>query len=388
MKRKNCRISTVSTPAQCTSGTCVDNPAGRLRGVDPNRNYGGIWGGARRQHHLVRRHLSRRRRRSPSRRSQNIRELQSTRAITNLITNHTFSDLVLRAPGVADYGVRRSDEPQLRGARRRHGRATTATPTSRATGSTTRRGTTEDWTFWTAGSLELHVRDRHDRASTRRTTTASWTSTSVAGRRAGAGKGGNREAYYEMLVSHASTQSLHSVHGRHGAERLGAEDHARPFQTETSPVWINDYGDRTSGRCRRSQDTLDVHDEDGTARRSSGTSTRRRGRGGRARRARPRPGRRRRTSRSPTRPASPPRTSGDQLAGAHEAFSFDVEGPPAVDNGRMTVHIDWGNADTDWDVYVLRPGRVSVVTQSASFGDTDRGRDPRSTRRAGTLHGA
>ena len=27
------------------SGTCADNPAGRLRGTDLNRNYPGFWGG-------------------------------------------------------------------------------------------------------------------------------------------------------------------------------------------------------------------------------------------------------------------------------------------------------------------------------------------------------
>ncbi|HET8948905.1 MAG TPA: hypothetical protein VFN44_00295, partial [Solirubrobacteraceae bacterium] len=41
----------------------------------------------------------------------------------------------------------------------------------------------------------------------------------------------------------------------------------------------------------------------------------------------------------------------------------------AVDNGRMTVHIDWGNPDTDWDVYVYNQAG-ELVTQSASFGDT------------------
>ena len=65
----------------------------------------------------------------------------------------------------------------------------------------------------------------------------------------------------------------------------------------------------------------------------------------------------------------PAENTGDQLAGAHEEFSFDVQGPPAVDNGRMTVHIDWGNPDTDWDVYVYNAAG-ELVTQSASFGDT------------------
>ena len=36
--------------------------------------------------------------------TQNIHELLSTRQVTNLITNHTYSNLVLRPPGVADSG--------------------------------------------------------------------------------------------------------------------------------------------------------------------------------------------------------------------------------------------------------------------------------------------
>ena len=42
MKRKNCRPS--PDPAYA-SGSCADNPAGGWSGVDPNRNYGGLWGG-------------------------------------------------------------------------------------------------------------------------------------------------------------------------------------------------------------------------------------------------------------------------------------------------------------------------------------------------------
>ncbi|HSF36159.1 MAG TPA: M14 family zinc carboxypeptidase, partial [Nocardioides sp.] len=44
MKRKNCRIS-ANTPAAYTTGSCDNNPAGRLRGTDLNRNYPGFWGG-------------------------------------------------------------------------------------------------------------------------------------------------------------------------------------------------------------------------------------------------------------------------------------------------------------------------------------------------------
>src|SRR5215213_3667032 len=102
MKRKNCRVST-STPAKYTTGTCGDNAAGRLRGTDPNRNYGGIWGGG-----GASTNWSNDTYRGDGPFSEpetrNIRELQSTRSVTNLITNHTFSNLVLRPPGVADYG--------------------------------------------------------------------------------------------------------------------------------------------------------------------------------------------------------------------------------------------------------------------------------------------
>uniref|UniRef100_UPI002FC84621 M14 family metallopeptidase n=1 Tax=Aeromicrobium sp. TaxID=1871063 RepID=UPI002FC84621 len=149
MKRKNCRISS-DTPAQYTTGTCEDNPAGRLRGTDPNRNYGGLWGGAGASTEWS----------SDTFRGdepfsepeiQNIRELQSTRSITNLITNHTFSNLILRPPGVAAMG------PPLEEALVKELGADMASHNGYANipgyGLYDTTGGTEDWTFWTAGSL-------------------------------------------------------------------------------------------------------------------------------------------------------------------------------------------------------------------------------------------
>jgi hypothetical protein len=53
-----------------------------------------------------------------------------------------------------------------------------------------------------------------------------------------------------------------------------------------------------------------------------------------------------------------------------EAIPFTVKGPAdGVDNGRMTVHIEWSNPETDWDIYVIGPNG-QIVSQSASFGDT------------------
>ena len=65
----------------------------------------------------------------------------------------------------------------------------------------------------------------------------------------------------------------------------------------------------------------------------------------------------------------PAENTGDFPAGS-EAIPFTVQGPPAVDNGRMTVHIEWTNPDTDWDIYIT-DSTGEVVTQSASFGDTN-----------------
>jgi hypothetical protein len=52
-----------------------------------------------------------------------------------------------------------------------------------------------------------------------------------------------------------------------------------------------------------------------------------------------------------------------------EAIPFTVQGPPSVDNGKMTVHIEWSNPETDWDLFIVN-SEGEVVTQSASFGDT------------------
>ena len=98
-KRKNCRIVDGQKPL---AGECAlaSSPGGYGAGIDVNRNYGGFWGGPGAAAEPV----------DPTYRgagpfsepeTQNIRELVSTRQITGLITNHTFSNLVLRPNGVA-----------------------------------------------------------------------------------------------------------------------------------------------------------------------------------------------------------------------------------------------------------------------------------------------
>ena len=71
--------------------------------MDPNRNYGGFWGGPGASTDPLRRTSAATGPFSEPE-TQNIRWLHSERQITNLITNHTYSNLLLRPPGVVDAG--------------------------------------------------------------------------------------------------------------------------------------------------------------------------------------------------------------------------------------------------------------------------------------------
>ena len=97
-KRKNCRyVDGQTQPA----GTCVavPSPGGFGLGVDLNRNYGALWGGPGTSDNPA----------DPVYRgpapfsepeTQAIRSLISNRQVTTVITNHTFSNLILRPVGV------------------------------------------------------------------------------------------------------------------------------------------------------------------------------------------------------------------------------------------------------------------------------------------------
>ena len=147
MKRKNCSISE-TTPQKYANRTCENNNAGRLRGTDPNRNYGGLWGGSgasltwfddtfRGDAPFSEPEI------------QNIRELISARQVTNLITNHTYSNLVLRPPGVASFGFP-LEEPEYKalGASLAAHNGYSNIP---GFGLYDTTGATEDWSFWSTG---------------------------------------------------------------------------------------------------------------------------------------------------------------------------------------------------------------------------------------------
>ena len=354
MKRKNCRPS----PVPAYAGSCADNPAGAWSGVDPNRNYGGLWGGGGASTIW---YSATFRGAGPfsEPETQNIRDLVSSREVTALITNHTYSNLVLRPPGIADMGFP-VDEPYMRelGAKMTSHNGYANNPSFGLYDTT---GGTEDWTYWTAGALgytfEIGPDEFHPPFNN-----GVVDEYLGRGQAAGASRGGNREAYFEMLEATAQTAS-HSV--LRGTAPKGSKLTLRKeFQTSTSPVWQDDLGseigdpilfdDRLEYTLTTASDRFEWHVNPST-----------------------RPivdGRVGRDPTGPPQPAIPMVNPAGEVAenvtyprGAYESFSFDVlDGE--YDNGRFNVHIEWANPENDWDVYVLGPDG-QIVTQSAAFGD-------------------
>jgi hypothetical protein len=204
-KRKNCR--TVDGVNSTPPGACeVASPGGFGTGVDLNRNYGGLWGGPGASELFT----------DPDYRgagpfsepeTQNIRELISARHVTTLITNHTFSNLVLRPPGIRSAGET-IDEPTMKalgaqmtaqnGYRNIHGWQLYDTT-----------GTTEDWSYNATGgygyTFEIGPREFHPPFP------------EVVDEYLGAGLyagKGNREAYLIALENAADTRHHSVISGR------------------------------------------------------------------------------------------------------------------------------------------------------------------------------
>ena len=202
-RRKNCRFPVID--AAVAAGNCMAQPDQGVvgGGVDPNRNYGAFWGGNGSSDTYVEQDY-----RGPGPfsepESQNIRELVSGRQVTTLITNHTFSGLVLRPPGVASQGTT-VDEPLFKalgdsmaaenGYASQYGYQLYDTT-----------GTTEDWSYnATAGlgyTFEIGHLGFHPPYEE---TVKEWNGTTDY-----ATGGGNRAAYY-LAQENTADASKHSV---------------------------------------------------------------------------------------------------------------------------------------------------------------------------------
>jgi hypothetical protein len=354
MKRKNCNPADAPTP-EFRSGLCPQNPAGRLRGTDLNRNYGGFWGGPGASTNWSN-DVYRGSAPFSEPETQAVRELISARPVTNLITNHTFSNLVLRPPGVLATG-QSVDELLMRGL---------GEEMSDKNGYSNLRGwqlydttgTTEDWSYWVTGGLgytfEIGAIDFHP-------TFADGVIAEYLGRApaAGAGKGGNREAYFTMLESTANSAHHARITGQ-APPGWTLRVH-KEFQTPTSPVI---QPDGSIGPALLFSDVLDnTLRPNGAFTWHINPSTRPyvAGRYGRFPTAPPQAPI---TLANP--PGQPPENPGAPAPGDEEV-PFTILGPPDFDNGEVHVRIQWTNPDTDWDLFVL-DSDDHVVAQAATFG--------------------
>jgi hypothetical protein len=358
MKRKNCNAS--DSPAAFATGVCKANPGGRERGTDPNRNYAGFWGGAGASTNW----------RSDTFRgagpfsepeTQNIRSIVSSRQVTNLITLHTYSNLVLRVPGVADV-LPPLDEPAYKalGDKMASRNGYTSQP-SWALYDTT--GSTEDWSYFATGgwgfTFEIGGTEFHP-------TFESGVVAEYAGLAPapGAGKGGNRQAFVDMLAN-AADPGAHSTLIGSAPKGYELKLH-KTFQTPTSPVVQPDGSVKPP-----------IYVTDNIDSKLSSTG----GRFAWAVNPSTRPYVAGRYGRVPQGPAQQPAAllnpAGVPAINTNyptdnvnvETATFHVDGLPAVDNGKFTVAIDWASQDTDWDVYVF-DSAGAMVSSSANGGTT------------------
>jgi hypothetical protein len=359
MKRKNCSISE-DTPEFYRGGACENNNAGRLRGTDPNRNYGTYWGGGgastfwgddtfRGDGPFS----------EPE--TQNIQALHSERNITNLITNHTYSNLVLRPPGLAS--AQAPVEEPLYAALGEDLAEHNEYSNIQSFGLYDTTGATEDWTYWSAGSMgftfEIGPDEFHPPYETG--VVAEYLGMEPA---AGAGKGGNREAYYSMLAATAD-ETYHSV--LEGTAPAGWKVKVeKSFTSETSPVIgsggeILTFPDQLEYTLDSKGGKFDFHVTPSTRPYVDG-------RIGRLPEA---PSQASLDLSGANPPGIPALNTGNPFTGPHEEVNFQVKGLPEADNGEMSVTFGWTDNAVDWDLYLVNQDTGQLAAQAATLANPE-----------------
>ena len=347
-----------------------DNPAGRLRGIDLNRNYGGLLG--------------------------------RPRARARSADDTYRGDGPFSEPEVAEHPRARRDPPDHEPDHQPHlleprpapaGRRRLRLPARRAglyqalgadAGGPQRlreqpgyqlydtTGATEDWSYWTAGGLGFTF-EIGPTSSIRRTRRASSPSTSAAPPPRAPARAATARPTTRCSRPRRTRRSTPVSAARRRPAR--GSRLRKTFQTSTSPVWQHDLGhaDRRPDPLRRTRSSTRSRRPRGA---SPGTSTRPPGPWWPAASAATPPARRRRRRRCPTRPACRPRTPGDPLDGAQRDRALHRAGAGRRRRQR-DVHRprEWTNPATDWDVYVL-DAEGAVVAASAGAAGHDRGRGP------------
>ncbi len=352
MKRKNCTVS-AATPAQYVTGTCDNNLAGRLRGTDPNRNYPGFWGGPGASTSWS----------SDTFRGDgpgdipevdNIKQLISERQVTNLISNHTYSNLVLRPPSLLSTGFS-PDEPLYKALGKR------MTDTNDYLNWASFQlydtsGSVEDWSYWQTGGLGFTFEIGPDsfHPAYESAVVAEYLGLEPA---AGAGQGGNREAYYRMAEATIDPAFHSTITGTAPEDRVLTV--SKQFQAMTSPV-IKPGGVVDPAIAYANDLSSSLRTLGGKFSWAVNPSTRPEVVG--------------RYGRDPQAPVQETQQlvnpEGVPAEFAYEETTFTVEGLPDADNGAAEVRISWPDASVDWDVYVYDDmGRQ--VASAASLADPE-----------------
>jgi Zinc carboxypeptidase len=356
-QRKNCRTTNPDPNGDDPpSGDCNQQPATGLEqfGTDPNRNYGGFWGGdgatppggnppgEYAQDYRGNGPFS-----EPE--TQNIRSLISRRQVTTLITNHTFSDLVLRPPGIQRQGPP-VDEAAYKALGDSFARENgyTSEPSYQLYDTT---GSTEDWSYYATGgfgfTFEIGLTNFHPPYAD---TVAQYDGT--APEATNIGGHGNREAYFKAEENTGNT-GAHSVLAGKGPSGSVLRLH-KDFKTATSPVkdaagnrgGVILFDDHLDTTMEPTASTFQWHINPSTRPIAAQAK-------GRPATGSPSPPITQNGITSPTPPC--PTYPDSCLPGAFKDVAFDV--PPnggGVDNSFANIRIAWAEPGSDFDLYVYR----------------------------------
>ncbi len=237
--RKNCRVVDGQDTPDGTCAAVLASPGGFGLGVDLNRNYGGFWGGPGASATFA----------DPTYRgaapfsepeTQNVRALIGSRQVTTMISNHTFSNLVLRPNGVhpdtiGHDGLPVGNAPDEEGLKALGAKMTAANGYANIHGwelyDTT--GTTEDWSYNATGgygyTFEIGPNEFHPPFP------------QVVDEYVGAGQyagKGNREAYLLALENAVDTANHAVITGK---APKGAT--LRLTKTFSTPTWSSSFTD-------------------------------------------------------------------------------------------------------------------------------------------------
>ncbi len=369
-RRKNCRLADDSEAGNCAQPSVgIEEP-----GVDPNRNYGGLWGGPGAAAPPM---VTAADYRGPGPFSEpetrNIQRLVSSNQVTTLITNHTFSNLVLHAPGLAEAPTPPDDKALRRlSDRMAEENGYTSQPGFELYDTS---GTTEDWSYNATGgygyTFEIGPTNFHPPFPD---VIAEYNGTTAA-----AGAGGGNRAAYAVAQRNTMQRREHSIIA--GKVPGGAYLQLRKrFKTRTSPVIdaSGEPGDVIKFQ-EKLRDSLKVRGS-GRFRWHVNPSTRP-AVSGAPRGPKPRPGR-------PSDPVAFAGAAGVSAAPCADADTtdetcwndhpFEVEGDQGIDNGIASIRAQWSTVASDWDMRIFRDsdgdesseGETDQVSSSLGVGGT------------------